>query len=77
MARDKKVFLLDKDNYAKEQVEKLTEKDLEEIVAEEDYNDNYTIYKIDANSYVSKEEAIKAELPYFKEEDYYVISFGF
>ena len=44
--RDKKVFLLDKQHYRKEQVESLTEKDLEEWVAEEDYNENYTILYI-------------------------------
>ena len=77
MAKDKKVFLLDKDYYTIEQVEKLTEKDLEEILVEEEYEENYTIIKIDANSYSSKEEAIKSEFPYFDVEDYYSVSFGF
>ena len=78
---DKKVFLLDKDYYSKEMVENLTEKDLEEWVAEEDYNDNYTIIKIDANNYDSPEAAIDDELgamfcasPY---ETYYIFAFGF
>jgi hypothetical protein len=77
MERDKKVFLLDKQHYRKEQVENLTEKDLEEWVAEEDYDDNYTIVKIDANSYASAEEAIEAEMPFVDVDDYYVFSFGF
>lgn len=77
MDRDKKVFLLDKQHYRKEQVENLTEKDLEEWVAEEDYDDNYTIVKIDANSYTSAEEAIEAEMPFTDLDDYYVFSFGF
>jgi hypothetical protein len=77
MDRDKKVFLLDKQHYRKEQVENLTEKDLEEWVAEEDYDDNYTIVKIDANSYASAEEAIEAEMPFVDLDDYYVFSFGF
>ena len=78
MARDKKVFLLDKQHYRKEQVENLTEKDLEEWVAEEDYEDNYTIMKIDANGYDTPEDAIEGEgCGLFDEEDYYVFSFGF
>lgn len=75
---DKKVFLLDKDYYRKEQVENLTEKDLEEWVAEEDYNDNHTILKIDANGYSTPQEAIEEEGGgLYNEEDYYIISFGF
>jgi SepF-like predicted cell division protein (DUF552 family) len=77
MKRDKKVFLLDKKCYRKEMVENLTEKDLEEWVAEEDYEDNYTIIKIDANSYESVDEAIESEMMLFDEDDYYVFSFGF
>jgi hypothetical protein len=75
---DKKVFLLDKEHYTKEQVENLTEKDLEKWVAEEDYEDNYTIVKIDANSYSTPESAIDGEMGGFCDpEDYYVLSFGF
>ena len=74
---DKKIFLLDKDYYTEDQVQNLTEKDLEEWIAEEDYNDNYTIMKIDANSYASAEEAIEAEMPFEDLDDYYVFSFGF
>lgn len=75
---DKKVFLLDKQHYRKEQVENLTEKDLEEWIAEEDYENNYTIIKIDANGYSTPELAIDGEGGGFYDiEDYYVFSFGF
>ena len=75
---DKKVFLLDKEHYTKEQVENLTEKDLEEWVDEEDYEENYTIIKIDANSYPTPELAIDGEMgELYNPEDYYVLSFGF
>ena len=73
---DKKVFLLDKERYTEEQVKNLTEKELEEWVAEEDYDENYSIIKIDANAYNSAEEAIEGEYILFPEE-YHVISFGF
>ena len=75
---DKKVFLLDREHYTKEQVENLTEKDLEEWVAEEDYEENYTIVKIDANGYSTPEAAIDVEGGGFYDiDDYYVIPFGF
>jgi hypothetical protein len=75
---DKKVFLLDREHYTKEQVENLTEKDLEEWVAEEDYEENYTIVKIDANDYSTPEAAIEGEGGGFYDiDDYYVIPFGF
>lgn len=75
---DKKVFLLDRQHYRKEQVENLTEKDLEEWVAEEDYDDNYTIIKIDANDYSTPEAAIDGEMGGFCDpEDYYIFSFDF
>ena len=73
---DKKVFLLDKEYYTKEQVNTLTEKDLEKWVAEETYADNFTIIKIDANDYSTPDEAITGEGIYAKDE-YYIISFGF
>jgi hypothetical protein len=78
---DKKVFLLDKQHYQKEMVENLTEKDLEEWVAEEDYDDNYTIIKIDATMYDSPDAAIVGELNpidgLFDINDYYMFTFGF
>jgi hypothetical protein len=74
---DKKIFLLDKDKYQEEVVANLSEKDLEEWVAEEDYNGDYTIIKIDANGYNSVQEAIKGEGLICNLEDYYVFTFGF
>lgn len=75
--KDKSVFLLDKQYYRSVQVENLTEKDLEEWVAEEDYDDNDTIIKIDANGYDTPEAAIKGEFSFIDPEDYYIFSFGF
>ena len=74
---DKKVFLLDRQHYRKELVENLTEKDLEEWVAEEDYNENYTIIKIDGNGYDTPQDAIEGELFSYDMDDYYIFSFGF
>ena len=74
---DKKIFLLDKEQYTKEQIDNLTEKDLEEWVAEEDYDDNYSIIKIDANGYASVDKAIDGEMSMLDKEDYYIRSFGF
>ena len=73
---DKKVFLL-QGNYPKAILDNLTEKDLEEWVAEEDYNDDYTIVKIDANGYDSVEEAFINEMPFADIDDYHMIAFGF
>lgn len=74
---DKNIYLLDKEFYTKEMVANLTEKDLEKWVAEEDYNDNYTIVKIDANGYNDVNEAFVNEMPLADIEDYYVFAFGF
>ena len=74
---NKKIFLIDKTSYRRELVENLTEKDLEEWVAEEDYNDDYTIVKIDANGYDSVEDAFINEMPFADMDDYYVFAFGF
>lgn len=80
---DKVVYLIDRDAYRKELVERLTHKDLEEWVAEEDYTGNYTIVKIEANGYSSVDEALEEEMGYIGnkvsdfEKDYYVITFGF
>ena len=74
---DKKIFLLDKEQYTKEQVDGLTEKDLEEWVAEEDYDGNYSIIKIDANGYASVDEAIDEEMSILTKDEYYIRSFGF
>jgi len=77
MGMDKKVFLLDKERYSEETAKSLSEKDLEEWVADEDYNENYTIIKIDANGYDDVESAIVNELPFNDIDDYYIRSFGF
>ena len=45
---DKKIFLLDKSVYKKRP--SVTESDLEKWIAEEDYEDNYSIIKIDENN---------------------------
>ena len=74
---DKKVFLLDKNYYPQTMVDNLTEKDLEKWVAEEDYNDDYTIVKIEANGYDTAEEAIINEMPFADMDDYYMVAFGF
>lgn len=74
---DKKVFLLDKERYNEETAKSFSEKDLEEWVADEDYNENYTIIKIDANGYDDVESAIVNELPFNDIDDYYIRSFGF
>ena len=76
---DKKVFLLDKDYYwvPKHLLDNLTEKVLEEWVAEDDYNDNNTIIKIDANGYDSAEDAVINEMPSVDLADYYMFAFGF
>lgn len=74
---DKKVFLLSKSYYSETMVSNLTEKDLEEWIAEEDYNDDYTIVKIDANGYDSAEDAIIDEMPFVDIDDYYMFAFGF
>ena len=74
---DKNIYLLDKECYTKEMVANLTEKDLEEWVAEEGYNDNYSIVKISANGYNDVNEAFVNELPFAYIEDYYVFAFGF
>lgn len=74
---DKKVFLLDKSYYSETMLLNLTEKDLEEWVAEEDYNDDYTIVKIETNGYDTAEKAIINEMPFADIDDYYVVAFGF
>lgn len=76
---DKKVFLLDKSYYSETMLLNLnlTEKDLEKWVAEEDYNDDYTIVKIEANGYDTAEEAIINEMPFADIDDYYMVAFGF
>ena len=74
---DKKIFLLDKSYYPQTMVDNLTEKDLEKWVAEEDYDDDYTIVKIEANGYDSIDDALNGEIMWCDLDDYYVFAFGF
>lgn len=74
---DKKIFLIDRNYYRREMVENLTEDELEDWVAEDSYDDNETIIKIDANAYDNVNDAIDNELVYCDLDDYYVFSFGF
>lgn len=77
---DKVIFLLDKERYTDQDVQGLTRKDLEKWIAEEDYNDDYTIMKIDANAYNSVSEAIEEEIGFIApcdvHEIYHVFAFG-
>lgn len=76
---DKKIFLLDKFYYSETIINDLTEEDLEKWVAAEDYDDEHTIIKIDAdaNGYGSVEEAFINEMPFEDIDDFYVFAFGF
>ena len=77
---DKAIFLLDKEKYTEQVIQDLTRKDLEKWVAEEDYDDDYTIIKIDASAYDSVSEAIEEEMGFISpcdvHEIYYVFAFG-
>lgn len=77
---DKVIFLLDKERYTDQDVQDLTRKDLEKWVAEEDYNGDYTIMKIDASAYDSVSEAIEEETGFIApcdvHEIYHVFAFG-
>jgi hypothetical protein len=77
MARDKKIFLLDKEYYSEEEVNKLTEDALEEMASKEEYNYNPNIIKLDANGYSTPQQALNADYYDCDNDDYYVISFGF
>lgn len=74
---DKKIFLVLKSNYRKDLVENLSESDLENWVAENDYESDDSIIKIDANGYDTPEEALEKEISFADVEEYYVFSFGF
>lgn len=75
---DKKIFLLDKDVYSQQiNVLNLTERVLEEWVMENDYNDDNSIIKIDANDYDSVEDALRNEFPFMDANDYFVFPFNF
>jgi len=74
---DKKVYLLDKSYYWVPPTINLTEKDVENLIADVDYNDNKAIVKIDANGYDSAKDAIMNEMPSVDLADYYMFAFGF
>ncbi len=86
---DKAIYLLDRGAYRKELVENLTQKDLEEWVADEGYEDDFSVMKIDCSSYNNPTEALRNEMAYAfdgveddeilsrVQEDYYFFAFGF
>lgn len=84
---DKAIYLIERQAYRKELVANLTQKDLEEWVAEESYTDDYTILKIDASDYNTENDALRGEVGYMLtcgddavselQDDYYVFAFGF
>lgn len=72
---DKKIFLLDKTVYKKRP--SVTESDLEKWIAEEDYEDNYSIIKIDAdNTSQTITETIKSTIVCGVDE-YFIFLFGY
>ena len=72
---DKKIFLLDKTVYKKRP--SVTESDLEKWIAEEDYEDNYSIIKIDAdNTSQTITETIKTTIVCGVDE-YFIFLFGY
>lgn len=72
---DKKIFLLDKSVYKRRP--SVTEKDLEKWIAEEDYEDNYSIIKIDVdNTRQTITETIKSTIVCGVDE-YFIFLFGY
>lgn len=72
---DKKIFLLDKSVYKTRP--SVTEKDLEKWIAEEDYEDNYSIIKFDAdNTSQTITETIKSTIVCGVDE-YFIFLFGY
>jgi hypothetical protein len=76
---DKKIFLLDRDVYNESQIKSLnlTENDLEKWVMENDYNDDNSIIKVDANGYDTADDALEGELPFINTDDYIIFTFNF
>lgn len=74
---DKKIFLFDKEVYNEGTIKTLTEKECEEWVAENDYEGDNSILKIDANGYESIQDALDAEVGFLDQNDYYIKEFGF
>lgn len=72
---NKKIFLLDKSVYKKRP--SVTESDLEKWIAEEDYEDNYSIIKIDVdNTRQTITETIKSTIVCGVDE-YFIFLFGY
>ena len=72
---DKKIFLVDKSVYKTRP--SVTEKDLEKWIAEEDYEDNYSIIKIDVdNTCQTITETIKSTIVCGVDE-YFIFLFGY
>lgn len=72
---NKKIFLLDKTVYKTRP--SVTESDLEKWIAEEDYEDNYSIIKIDAdNTSQTITETIKSTIVCGVDE-YFIFLFGY
>lgn len=74
---DKKIFLFDKEVYNECTIKTLTEKDCEEWVAENDYEADNSILKIDANGYDTIGIALEAEVGFLDFDDFYIRAFGF
>ena len=74
---DKKIFLFDKEFYTEDTINTLSEKDCEELVAEDDYEGVNYILKIDANGYDTIGMALDAEVGFLDWDDFYMRAFGF
>ena len=74
---DKKIFLFDKEFYNEEFIKTLTEKDCEKWVAENDYDGDNSILKIDANGYESVIDALDEEVGFIDAAYFYIRAFGF
>ena len=73
---DKKVFLLNKEDYNESDVMRFTEDDLENLVSNNIiYFDDFSIIKLDANQYATPEDAIDGKG--FDPDLFYVLAFGF
>ncbi len=74
---DKKIFLFDKEFYNADTINTLSEKDCEELVAEDDYEGVSYILKIDANGYDTIAIALDTEVGFLDWADFYMRAFGF
>lgn len=72
---DKKIFLLDKSVYKTRP--SVTERDLEKWIAEEDYDDNYSIIKIDANNMCQTITETIVSAIVCDVDEYFIFLFGY